>query len=184
MSHPLRSHDATIPLQEVNHQHQHHQRGGFRAIPPNWPMAAKLQRRTTGDGTRQAGGSSRSSQRARAARRSWLPPPGRRPLREGRFRQKRCVGIRGSQKKMGAGCDAHAISFFVFHDSFSQGNRTPSVPGGVLLRIATRAVFWFGRAGLDMMRSLLGVRYGGRLLLGVTSGIHLETQDHMPPGIV
>lgn len=84
-------------------------------------MAAELQRPTTGDGTRQAGGSSRSSQRARAARRSWLPPPGRRPLREGRFRQKRCVGIRGSQKKMGAGCDAHAISFLCFMIHFLKG---------------------------------------------------------------
>lgn len=41
-----------------------------------------------------------------------------------------------------------------------------------------------GRAWTYVMRSLLCVRYGGRLLLGVPSGIHLETQDHMPPGIV
>ncbi|KAK0741251.1 hypothetical protein B0T18DRAFT_227630 [Schizothecium vesticola] len=199
MSESLPSHDATtVPPQRppttntttsarVSHQSppekSHH--------PPDWPMAAELQRPATGDGTRQAGGGgvlsfepTRVTVGARASRRSWLPSPGKRP-REGGFRQKRLVGIRGTQKKMGAGCDAMQF-LFVFQDAFFRE----------IERRLYRDSFFYGsrrRRGQCLVRgggpgrdrSLLCVRYrGGRFMLDVPSGLHLETQDHMPPGIV
>jgi hypothetical protein len=164
MSDSLRSHDATaIPLERspttntttsagVSHQlapeKSHH--------PPDWPMAAELQRPATGDGTRQAGGvlsfePTRVTVGARAARRSWLPSPGKRPLR-GPFQTEMACWDSGNPRKDGRWPRCHAISFCVSGFIFLR-NRTPPVPGGVLLRIATpdAGSVWFGGAGLDVI---------------------------------
>ena len=85
-------------------------------IPPDWPMAAELQRPATGDGTRQAGGDlsfepTRVTVGARAARRSWLPSPGKRPLR-GRFQtEKAWLGF--GETKKGWALAAMPCNFFL-----------------------------------------------------------------------
>lgn len=88
-------------------------------------MTAELQRPTPGDGTRQAGG---PLVRANAGH-SWgtgcaaqlAAVPRQATTERAVSDRKGLLGIRGSQKKMGAGCDAHAISFLCFMIHFLEG---------------------------------------------------------------